>query len=67
MNIINSGLILMAVGMTSVFVFLCMMIALMYGIEWLSSRFSPETVAGPDHAHVAAISAAVHSYMKDKK
>ena len=66
MSIIDSGLVLMAVGMTSVFVFLCMMIAMMYGINWISRRFTPEIAAGPDYGHIAAISAAVHRHMRDK-
>ena len=67
MSIINSGLILMGVGMTSVFIFLCMMIAMMYGIKWVSDRFVPEITAGEDLGHIAAISAAVHRHMRDKK
>ncbi len=67
MSIIDSGLILMAVGMTAVFVFLLMLIALMHGINWASNRISPEKPAGPNQSHVAAISAAVHRYMAGKK
>ncbi|MFQ5431112.1 MAG: OadG family protein [Nitrospinota bacterium] len=67
MSIINSGLILMAVGMTAVFIFLLLMIAMMYGVKWTSDRISPEKPAGPDFANIAAISAAVHKYIMGKK
>ena len=67
MSIIDSGLILMAVGMTSVFVFLLMLIALMHGINRVSVWISPEKPAGPDFAHIAAISAAVHRHRMGKK
>jgi sodium pump decarboxylase gamma subunit len=72
MSVMASGLILMAVGMTTVFVFLFMLILLMYGIGWASNRFYPERLAVaepalPDLAAVAVITAAVHRYMEDRR
>ena len=67
MSIMSSGLILMVIGMTTVFVFLCLLIGTMYGLGWATNRFFPEKAAAPDSAMIAAISAAVHSFIRSKK
>ena len=67
MSTMASGLILMVIGMTTVFVFLCMLIGTMYGLGWATNRFFPERPAAPDAAMIAVISAAVHRYIRSKK
>lgn len=67
MSVMASGLILMVIGMTTVFVFLCLMIATMHGLGWAANRFFPEKPDAPDSAMIAVISAAVHGYMRSKK
>ena len=63
----------MLVGMTMVTIFLLLLIFMMYVIHWVDIRFFPETStgapgrpgAGADD-EIAALTAAVHKYIRDR-
>lgn len=59
-NLINQGLMLMAVGMGTVFVFLTVLVAATTAMSRLIMRFTPHAVpAGADGEEIAAIAAAI--------
>ena len=71
MNGLNEGLKLMLLGMGGVYLFLIVMVAVISGVAFFFKRFHKEApAAGNDpvsKGHIAAISAAVTTYMKADK
>ena len=76
MEELSSGLTLMAIGMTVVIVFLSLLIVFTNIMSSIVTKFFPETAGGAGAkpvgsagkgGEVAAITAAVHQYMRSKK
>jgi len=72
----TGGLILMVVGMTVVFLFLALMVILMGVMSSVLNKYFPETVvvtpiklatSTKGGGEIAAITTAVHQYIRSKK
>ena len=65
-ELFSQGVELMLAGIGSVFVFLVMLVLATRIMSWVLMRFAPAEVDELPQEHVAAISAAVSAYRRNK-